>query len=139
MSETLWKRLCTADVPAKYAAIANRARASLARAWAALSPGDLASVGRLLRLDADGTDLLCSLARDHYDLYRAAVHVRGLEILVMEVGGPFPAPGPRVQRTAPPGKEKRWGGAPLEYVDCGLPWFAAVRLELSARPLNLAR
>ena len=58
MSETLWKRLCTADVPAKYAAVANRARATLTAAWADLSPVDRAEVGRLLQLHADGADLL---------------------------------------------------------------------------------
>jgi hypothetical protein len=136
MSEVLWERLCTVEVPEQFAAIAARARARLTTTWAALRPEERAGVEEYLggAPAEDSQDLLRYLSTAPRDLYNAAIGVRGLVVLAVEVGGATAARHVAHGRgLAPRGaREKEWAGLPVVYQECEHPWYAAVSLDLAA-------
>jgi hypothetical protein len=134
MSNVLWSRLCTVEVPEQFAEVAARARSNLTTAWAALRPEDRTGVEEYLcRAPAENhKDLLRYLSTASRDLYNAAIGVRGLVVLVVEIGG---APAARSaaggRGHAPPGaREKEWAGLPVVYQEREYSWYAAVFLDL---------
>lgn len=132
----LWERLCTVEVPEQFAAIAVRARARLTTTWDALRPEERTGVEEYFgeAPAEDSQDILRYLSTAPRDLYNAAIGVRGLVVLTVEVGGATVARNVAHGRgEAPRGaREKVWAGLPVVYQECEHPWYEAVSLDLAA-------
>jgi|TARA_B110000967_G_C18749840_1_gene492200 hypothetical protein len=141
MAGILWERICTTGVPEQFSVIEKNARDNLDSAWAKMRPGELLSVETVLQeCDARCSvqELLRTLATHHYDIYIAAVGVRGLVILISADAkktaskcGERPS-----SENKHAGRCTGWVGAPFEYERCDSSWYENVATSWLKNPVS---